>query len=332
MFAVRSRPVNSSISERIAVRAMPVANGKMSHVQFQIMSDLHLETPQARPTYDEFEIQARCPHLALLGDIGSVSDHLLFDFLERQLQQFEIVFYLLGNHEPYGISLLSTKATMRHFEANVEQRRISSRSRMAKFVFLDQTRYDCSEDLTVFGCTLFSRIASKQRESVSRFVADFSNIDGWTTESHNSAHQADLDWLNSQISHCARKEPHRSIVVFTHHSPTVLQVANDPNHVQDLSQVRSAFVTDLSGETCWTTDQVKVWGFGHTHFNCDFQDPQTRKQVVANQKGYRRAELDTFSGVKVVTVGIRQRPDTKESKRGQGQRTVKSKLNDCVVL
>jgi len=66
----------------------------MCSVRFQLVSDLHLETPQARPTYEDFKIQPECQYLALLGDIGNICDPRLFKFLEDQLRKFEIVFYL----------------------------------------------------------------------------------------------------------------------------------------------------------------------------------------------------------------------------------------------
>ena len=62
------------------------------------------------------------------------------------------------------------------------------------------------------------------------------------------------------------------------------------------------FVTDLSDQICWTSANVRLWAFGHTHFNCDFEDLGTKKRVAANQKGYRRSELETFDASKVVKV------------------------------
>lgn len=48
-----------------------------------------------------FDIAPQAPYLAILGDIGNIKDNGLFIFLEAQLQKFQIVFFLLGNHEPY---------------------------------------------------------------------------------------------------------------------------------------------------------------------------------------------------------------------------------------
>lgn len=64
----------------------------------QIVSDLHLEIPSA---YDVFQIPPEAPYLAFLGDIGLVNDDGFLSFIEAQLRKFEIVFLLLGNHEPW---------------------------------------------------------------------------------------------------------------------------------------------------------------------------------------------------------------------------------------
>lgn len=64
---------------------------------FQILSDLHLESPSA---YDVFKVSPKAPFLALLGDIGVVKDAGFIAFIQTQLRQFQIVFFLLGNHEP----------------------------------------------------------------------------------------------------------------------------------------------------------------------------------------------------------------------------------------
>ena len=51
-------------------------------VEFQILSDLHLENPSA---YDVFGISPHAPYLALLGDISVVEDAGFFTFIETQL-------------------------------------------------------------------------------------------------------------------------------------------------------------------------------------------------------------------------------------------------------
>ena len=49
---------------------------------------------------------------------------------------------------------------------------------------------------------------------------------------------------------------------------------------------------------------MRVWAFGHTHFNCDLVETGTgagKKRVLANQRGYAgRAEAVGFEVGKVV--------------------------------
>lgn len=273
--------------------------------QLQLMSDLHLETPRTLPMYGEFHIESKCKYLALLGDIGSVYDNRLFQFLEAQLRQFEIVFYVFGNHEPYadvqneGNNLYEDAvAVMQGFERRVSQQH----DELGRFVFLNRTRYDVDDQTTILGCTLFSDISQDQAATISLFVSDFSNIPGWTVERHNTSHRQDIDWLNHQVDTISRNEPQRRIVILTHYSPSASLIANDPEHLEDSRGVLSAFVTDLSAERCWTSPMVKVWAFGHTHYNCDYVDDETGKRLVANQRGYGREDLFDFDAENVVSL------------------------------
>ncbi|KAM3527780.1 hypothetical protein MY4038_006163 [Beauveria bassiana] len=98
-------------------------------------------------------------------------------------------------------------------------------------------------------------------------------------ESHREAHRSDVDWLNAEVECIARLEPHREVLVFTHYCPLTNEDVTDPLHRS--SAISSGFMTDLSTELCWKAPVVKVWAFGHTHFNCDFQD-ENGKRVMSN--------------------------------------------------
>ncbi len=72
------------------------------------MSDLHLEYsfPGAGNStvagYDAFDCKPCTSVLALLGDVGLVSEDGLFVFLRRQLLKYEKILYVMGNHEFYN--------------------------------------------------------------------------------------------------------------------------------------------------------------------------------------------------------------------------------------
>jgi len=249
----------------------------------------------------------------LLGDTGNAFDDRLFQFLRRQLEQFEYVFFVLGNHEPYQGPDEPEKHTyeaavsrIERFQAdfNAEEpcKHTGEKSPLGKFVLLNRTRFDLGKTVTILGCTLFSKITPSQERNVSIFVSDFSNIADWTVEKHNAAHQRDLAWLNHEVESIAQSEPGRRIVVLTHYSPTALEEASDPDYLDDPKEVQSAFLTNLECETCWKNPAVAVWAFGHTHYNCDFVDG-TRKRIIANQRGYGREDAFDFDASKVWEIG-----------------------------
>jgi hypothetical protein len=258
----------------------------------QILSDLHLEAPKS---YDTFEIIPIAPYLALIGDIGCAKDPEYLSFLERQLSKFQIVFLVPGNHEPFHSSWAATKQKLNQFEKEISIKH--SEGNLGLFVHMDQTRYDISPNTTILGCTLFSNISPSPKESVSLDFSDFRRIENWTVEDHNKAFLEDLSWLNSQVKSITDTEPDRRIVILTYHSPTTSPESINPAHSQ--SRVSSGFSTDLSGELCWTSRNVKVWVFGHTHFNCDFIDNVTGKRVITNQRGHEAARFDEKKCIEV---------------------------------
>ena len=266
-------------------------------LNFQLFSDLHLEAPKS---YDVFDLPAQSPCLALIGDIGCVKDEGLLEFLKSQLERFKIVFFLLGNHEPYHSSWLKATTAIEKFADDMRQLRATD-SALGEFVFLNRTRYDMDDKVTVLGCTLYSKIGPTKDEMdrVSMGLNDFYQINDWTVEKHNEAHATDLAWLNSEVEAIATSEPHRKVVILTHHSPTKDPRAVEPRHAN--SPISSGFCTDLSKEVCWTKDCVKLWTFGHTHYNCDFEARQGLR-VVTNQRGYYFAQAEGYTGGKIIDI------------------------------
>lgn len=285
------------VTSRLSVVRVSDINVNMStraEDHIQVISDLHLENPTA---YDVFEIPPRAPHLALIGDIGHAKDDGLYHFLRKQLEAFETVFYVLGNHEPYHTCWHFTKSRLRDFETSIDGERQSTKS-LGRFVLLDRTRYDLSSQVTILGCTLHSRVQSAQSDHVSFGLNDFYHIKDWTTDKHTEAHDTDVAWLDTQVSEIAATQPDRQLIVFTHHSPTTDPRTIHPAHVN--GNMSSGFMTDLSSALCWTSPNVKVWGFGHTHYNCDFFDGKTGKRVLANQRGYYFSAAQGFEAEKVL--------------------------------
>ncbi|SPQ23674.1 35ea45ce-7097-4dca-8079-7adc355c0586 [Thermothielavioides terrestris] len=266
----------------------------------QVLSDLHLEAPKA---YDVFEIAPKAPYLALLGDIGNVAAHKqdFLAFLTRQLRQFRAVLFVPGNHEAYHSNWPDTLAILRAFED--ETRKDPS---LGEFVLLDRGVFRLPDSRTVvLGCSLFSHVPPDRHAAVSMGLNDFFQTGGgWDVDAHNEMHRRDLAWLNAQVAELEASSDDVRIAILSHWSPTLDPRAIDPRHAG--SPITSAFSTDLSGERCFRSDRVKVWAFGHTHYNCDFvvqrPDGASPLRLVANQRGYYFAQSNAFDGEKTVEV------------------------------
>jgi predicted phosphodiesterase len=257
-------------------------------VNIQILSDLHLEAPVA---YDVFEITPTAEYLALLGDIGYTKDVGLIDFLRKHLAKFEIIFFVLGNHEPYHSSYAASKQHLLTLQAETEQQA------RGKFVLLDQTRYDLSPTVSILGCTLFSNIADAQKDFVNFGLNDFYHTENWTVEDHVQKHKSELCWLNSEVQKLMEGSD-RKIIIMSHYSPTDDAYTIDPKHKS--SNMSSGFMTDLSQEICFSSERVAVWAFGHTHFNCDFEHEIHQTRFITNQRGYYFAQSNGFNPGKMV--------------------------------
>jgi hypothetical protein len=138
--------------------------------------------------------------------------------------------------------------------------------------------------------------------AVSMGLNDFFQTDKWDVQAHNEMHKRDLSWLNAEVADLDNSDA--NIVIFSHWSPTRDARASDPRHAG--SPITSAFSTDLSKEKCFMSSMVKLWAFGHTHYNCDFvvdrENGACPLRLVANQRGYYFAQGAGFDVDKTVEV------------------------------
>ncbi|KAK3316030.1 hypothetical protein B0H66DRAFT_275381 [Apodospora peruviana] len=280
-------------------------------MKIQILSDLHLENPKG---YDMFEIMPKAPYLALLGDIGNVAAHKhdFLAFLTVQLHQFAAVLFVPGNHEAYHSSWPETIAILREFQDDVRLKRtapkgpklsshVHSPPTLGEFVLLDRNVFvpPGYPDIAILGCSLFSAVPPDRHMDVGLGLNDFFQTSDWTVDSHNGAHARDLAWLNAQVESLQVSK----IVILTHWTPTRDARAVEPIHVG--SRIQSAFSTDLSTEKCFRSHKVKVWGFGHTHYNCDFmveREGTWSLRLIANQRGYYFRQTRGFDMQKTVEI------------------------------
>lgn len=264
-------------------------------VTVQILSDLHLESPRS---YDLFKIEVEAPYLALLGDIGNIEKHKsdCLGFLKKLLKEFSAVLFVPGNHEAYHSSWPATLAILREFEQDVRQ----DPSLSGKFILLDRNTYQVpNTSVAIVGCSLFSEVPPENAMDVEMGLNDFFQTHGWEVSAHNEAHKRDLAWLNAEVN----KLQVETIMIVSHWSPSRDARASQPQHAG--SKITAAFSTDLSKEPCFSSAKVKVWAFGHTHYNCDFlveREGAPPLRLLANQSGYYFAQAEGFDGAKTVEI------------------------------
>lgn len=261
----------------------------------QILSDLHLESPVA---YDTFEITPKAPHLALLGDVGNISKHKdgCLEFFTRQLKQFETVLFVPGNHEAYHSNWDDTLGILLAFEQDVAQD-----ASLGQFVLLDRKQFQVPDtNVVILGCSLFSYVPQNMHFNVSLGLNDFYQIADWDVDMHNEAHKRDVAWLNEKVA--ALGQTDAKIMILSHWSPTQDPRAIEPAHIG--SPITSGFSTDLSEEACFKSPKVRVWAFGHTHYNCDFEIERGGNggtlRLLANQRGYYFDQAENYDGEKLV--------------------------------
>lgn len=210
-----------------------------SEPQVQIMSDLHLEVGQQYQTFD-FPVAGKW--LILAGDIGRLIDYEGYrTFLERQIERYEKVALVLGNHEFFDLT----------YEESISKATQLSRepSLTIKLGLLnrDILRDETSESI-VMGCTLWSFVLDSANAIVESKISDYKKISGWTVEKNNQRHAEEAAWLDSELqpmSNAAKADPQqhgRNILVVTHHALS-LTGTSAPEHVDN--PWTPAFATDL---------------------------------------------------------------------------------------
>jgi len=251
-------------------RASLKTDGKF---KLQIMSDLHLEFLGG----GTHNIEPKAPYLALLGDIGVLTDEGMphyRKFLLEQANQFKKVFVLLGNHEYYGSTVARTLQRVKEICDS-----------HPNLVMMQQGSVKVN-GVRILGTTLWSKVPPESVRFVASSLNDYrrittdngSNNNGTRNISvtdTNSWFQTEVEWLAAEIEKA--NVLGETVVVLTHHAP--ISDSCDPQHYS--SPINSAFCTPLE---FLLGAPVALWAYGHTHWVSDVIRNGTR--VMTNACGY----------------------------------------------
>lgn len=278
-------------------------------MDLQIASDIHLEFCKSPTKTWETIIKPSAKYLALIGDVGELRNqkHLLLPFLKKVCRCFEKVFYIMGNHEYY-----SYNNQIRHTKEKLIQnlKKITA-IEIPNLVILDNEMVEV-DGIKIIGCTLWSSIPLIDRAAANSSMNDYcnisTNIDADETDQHgrlfsahdsNRLHNECVKFISGTLAECKDTD---NVIILTHHAPLTHGTSSP---MYSTSSTQCCYSTDLSDlfKPC-----VKLWAFGHTHWNCDFVYNNVR--VVSNPRGYINESVpkdpcsELYSTSKVVSISI----------------------------
>jgi hypothetical protein len=262
-------------------RVSGLFSGPKTH--FQVLSDLHLDHESQ---YLTFHIPVAAPYLILGGNIGRLADYDDYlSFLVRRCNLHEKVYLVLGALEFHGIGWMEGLQSAHRLEQEP--------STKGRLEVLYQTRSDVpNTNITLLGCTLWSRIPNADLAAVMRKIPEFdeaSGIKDWDIKQHNSEYKRDCTWLHEQLKRSQSTpkpgaapagfpSPPQDIIVVTSFAPD-LRDALEP------WQIDAPWATAYGSNLVATGDfsGAKMWISGTTGRTCEFEKGGVT--VVSNQRG-----------------------------------------------
>jgi predicted MPP superfamily phosphohydrolase len=233
---------------------------------FLYCSDLHFEFRENENFLKGNPIKAAGDILLLAGDIVPFAIQKKHDwFFDLISDQFEMVYWVPGNHEYYGYDLAKKCGT---FNEEIREN-----------VFLINNAVATYQDVRLIFSTLWTEIAPANEEDIRLGMSDFHTIkymkDRFRPTDYTQLHRESREFLNSALK---QTHPGKTLVI-THHVPTFL---NYPEKYRG-DALNEAFAVELFDLI--EPSGVDYWIYGHHHqYIPEFEIGRTR--LVTNQLGY----------------------------------------------
>lgn len=237
-------------------------------MKVQIVSDLHLEflsKDQVVEIADRITYKSPADILILAGDICSWSEKRvdrLDTFLDKVVNIYDNVLYVLGNHEYYGCSYSEVQITKRKLEYEWDNLSILDN---------EEITIDSLGNITTFyGTTLWFE-ETVDTSLLRYYMNDYAAIRDFTPD----------DWSRKAIQFIKNiPDDKNKKVLITHHVP------------------HSRFISDKYTEgkmNCFYLNEIGKYldkfdlvTFGHSHESVDYQFSD-RTKAISNPRGYLKA-------------------------------------------
>ena len=227
-----------------------------------------------------FDLEAKAPYLALLGDIGVVRESAYRSLLLEAAEKFEKVFVVLGNHEFYGSVYESAICSVEAICAEKPGK-----------LFLLHRRSHVIGHVRVIGATLWTDILPDEMDWAEYLLNDFKCIkmesgDKFSADQLVRFHREEVEFIERELEE-ARAHRQRAVVL-SHHAPLLDIAISKADEMGDRCemQLRSGNGTDLRSHF---RPPLVGWLYGHTHW---FQDMDVQGvRVMSNPRGYPNEKI-----------------------------------------
>tara|TARA_R110002012_G_scaffold319395_1_gene539897 strand:+ start:899 stop:1681 length:783 start_codon:yes stop_codon:yes gene_type:complete len=234
-------------------------------MKVKVISDLHLEFDNEDEQFDPGTGDV----LILAGDICVAAhyDWKYHDFFLQCVQNYNKVFYVLGNHEGYDSSLTDAIEILR--------------KRLPFGITIMNNRSEFVGGVHFIGATLWTNMNNLNAETIEEArecMNDYRLIDGFTPEKSIEEHMFTREWFERCLPTL-----NGPVFVMTHHAPSTQSVSGRyMNSAGMYSSDMESFIENHPG--------IKWWCHGHIHHNNDYMVHQCR--VISNPRGYNHSELN----------------------------------------
>ena len=221
----------------------------------RVLSDVHLEFGDYDPGTGDV--------LVLAGDICGADDiDLYLDFFHKCVENYNKVFYVMGNHEAYGSDSL-----------HAAEWRL--RNHLPDGISLMNNTSIYYEGVHFVGATLwtnFENMNLELMEQAGQYMNDYHQCKTLTPEETLGEHIFTREWLERAIP--TLRGP---VFMITHHAPSYESV-----HGHYLA-TRGAYASNME-EFIRKHDNILWWASGHVHHSNDYHIGQCH--MISNPRGY----------------------------------------------
>jgi hypothetical protein len=227
---------------------------------FQVITDIHLETQEVCPDFAA-TWPALTPCLILSGDIGHISCPHWHRFMDYVNENWDIIVYVLGNHEFYSnsksmpclLELYKTRIGEKWQKINLlVNETICIEWNDTTWVVIGSTAWGSADYSLVLSINDFKKIKSYN---------DRGHLKPITVKEYQSLHNSDMEFIMDEIA-----QGFPTIIVT--HFPLTREGTSDPIYGNQSDAMKRYYANELHDKLKGNPNLTMV--AGHTHYAYDF--------------------------------------------------------------